>query len=172
MVMGFGSCQFECGNPNNSESAHDLDFPDAAVDHLGKRDYRRYSPVAYGLLPRNAAARLLHHTLGRAPKPFTLRDARKRVRLAASAAGLPRDLTLAACRHGGLTELGDAELTEQGVMALSGHKDARSARLYVKRTEAQRLAAAAKRRAWVDASAVSEQKEPTFRNGGPAAVSE
>jgi hypothetical protein len=29
---------------------------------------------------------------------------------------LPDDLTLAACRHGGITELGDAELTEQGVM--------------------------------------------------------
>jgi hypothetical protein len=37
MVMGFGSCLFECGNPNNSESAHDLDFPGAAVDDLGKR---------------------------------------------------------------------------------------------------------------------------------------
>lgn len=109
---------------------------------------------------------------GAAAKPFTLRDARKRVRLAASAAGLPRDLTLAACRHGGLTELGDAELTEQGVMALSGHKDARSARLYVKRTEQQRLAAASKRRAWVDATSVSEQKEASFRNRPPAAVSE
>lgn len=105
-------------------------------------------------------------------KPFMLREARKRVRLAASAAGLPSDLTLAACRHGGLTELGDAELTEQGVMALSGHKDARSARLYVKRTEHQRLAAASKRRAWVDATSVSEQKEAGFRNRPPAAVSE
>ena len=105
-------------------------------------------------------------------KPFMLREARKRVRLAASAAGLPSDLTLAACRHGGLTELGDAELTEQGVMALSGHKDARSARLYVKRTEQQRLAAAAKRRAWVDATSVSEQKEASFRNEPPAVVSE
>jgi hypothetical protein len=37
-------------------------------------------------------------------------------------AGLPLALTLAACRHGGLTELGDADLSEQGVMALSGHK--------------------------------------------------
>ena len=105
-------------------------------------------------------------------KPFMLREARKRVRLAAAAAGLPSDLTLAACRHGGLTELGDAELTEQGVMALSGHKDARSARLYVKRTEQQRLAAASKRRAWVDATSVSEQKEASFRNEPPAAVSE
>ena len=33
-------------------------------------------------------------------------------------AGLPEHVTLTACRHGGMTELGDASLTEQGVMAL------------------------------------------------------
>ena len=55
-------------------------------------------------------------------RPFLLRTARNRVRKAARAAKLPDDLTLASCRHGGLTELGDARLTEQGVMALSGHR--------------------------------------------------
>ena len=49
-----------------------------------------------------------------------------------------------------MTELGDAELTEQGVMALSGHRSPEASRLYVKRTEAQRIAAARKRRAWVE----------------------
>ena len=73
-------------------------------------------------------------------KPFLLRTARSRVRKAATKAGLPSWLTLAACRHGGLTELGDAELTEQGVMALSGHRAPDAARLYLKRTEAQREA--------------------------------
>ena len=34
------------------------------------------------------------------PRPFKLRDARARVRKAATKAGLPADLTLAACRHG------------------------------------------------------------------------
>jgi hypothetical protein len=58
---------------------------------------------------------------GRAPaRPFLLRTARDRVREAARKARLPDNLTLASCHHGGLTELGDAELTEQGVMALSG----------------------------------------------------
>jgi hypothetical protein len=33
-----------------------------------------------------------------------------------------------------MTELGDAELVEQGVMALSGHKTVQAARLYAKRT--------------------------------------
>jgi hypothetical protein len=51
-----------------------------------------------------------------------------------------------------MTELGDAELTEQGVMTLSGHRTPQAARLYVKRTERQRETAARKRRAWVDAN--------------------
>jgi hypothetical protein len=58
------------------------------------------------------------------------------------------------CRHGGMTELGDAELgdaelTEQGVMSLSGHRKPDAARGYIKKTDVQRLAAARKRRAWV-----------------------
>ena len=89
---------------------------------------------------------------GAPAKPFLLRTARNRIRAAARAAALPDHLTLAACRHGGLTELGDAELTEQGVMALSGHRTPEAARLYVKRTETQRASAARKRRAWVEAS--------------------
>lgn len=90
-------------------------------------------------------------------QPFLLRTARARARKAARAASLPDRLTLAACRHGGLTELGDAELTEQGVLALSGHRTPEAARLYVKRTEAQRAAAARKRRAWIEVS--GEERE-------------
>ena len=79
---------------------------------------------------------------GAPERPFRLREARKRVRKAALVAGLRMDLTLAACRHGGLTELGDADLSEQGVMALSGHKTPQVARLYVKKTATQRRSAA------------------------------
>jgi hypothetical protein len=43
----------------------------------------------------------------------------RRVRQARTAAGLPSCITPDACRHGGMTELGDAELTEQGVMSLT-----------------------------------------------------
>jgi hypothetical protein len=39
---------------------------------------------------------------------------------AARAAKLPDDLILAAYRRAGITELSDAELTEQGVMAMTG----------------------------------------------------
>ena len=82
----------------------------------------------------------------------------------------PSSRPISACRHGGLTELGDAELTEQGVMALSGHKTPEASRLYVKRTETQRTAAARKRRAWVDLQ--SEQDMDASRNRPPARESE
>jgi len=65
-------------------------------------------------------------------------------------AGLPKHFTLEACRHGGMTELGDAELTEQEVMALSKHATPQAARLYVKRNERQELSAATKRRDFVE----------------------
>jgi hypothetical protein len=81
----------------------------------------------------------------------TLSDSRVRVlvRKARIQAKLAAHVTLAACRHGGMTELGDAGLTEQGVMSLSGHKTPEASRLYVKRTEKQRVKAASKRREFI-----------------------
>jgi len=102
------------------------------------------------------------------PRPFKLRDARARVRKAATKAGLPADLTLAACRHGGMTELGDAEITEQGVMALSGHRTPEASRLYVRCTEAPRLAAARRRRAYIE----TERNVRGSQNVASAGVSE
>jgi hypothetical protein len=83
------------------------------------------------------------------PRLMSRHYAAGQVRAARRRAGLPSHVTLAACRHGGLTELGDAALTEQGVMALSGHRTPDAAGLYVKRTEAQRSQAARQRRAWL-----------------------
>ena len=65
-------------------------------------------------------------------------------------AGLPPYFTLESCRHGGMTELGDAELTEQEVMSLSTHATPDAARIYVKRNERQELTAATKRRDYVE----------------------
>lgn len=118
------------------------------------------------------------------PRPYLLRDAHAKVARARTLAGLPGHVTLAGCRHGGMTELGDVELTEQQVMSLSQHVTPDAARLYVKRTEAQRMRAARLRRAWVDAEraaadaagaiptaaqpldAASREQTPKRRNGG------
>jgi integrase len=85
-------------------------------------------------------------------RPYAMVYAQAKVREARERAQLGSHVTLDACRHGGMTELGDAELAEQGVMALSGHKTPQAARLYVKRTDRQRVTAAAKRRQWVEAN--------------------
>ena len=92
-------------------------------------------------------------------RPYSMAFAAARVRKARKLAGLADYVTLDACRHGGMTELGDAELAEQGVMALSGHRTPQAARLYVKRTEQQRQRAAAKRRAWVERNETSARLE-------------
>jgi hypothetical protein len=75
---------------------------------------------------------------------------------------------MTACRHGGITELGDAALTEAQTMALSGHKTPDAARLYVKRTDAQRVTAARRRRAWVE----TERSGDKSQNRDAVAVSE
>jgi len=85
-------------------------------------------------------------------RPYAEEYAQRTVREARKHAGLGDHVTLDACRHGGMTELGDAELTEQGVMSLSMHKTPQAARLYVKRTERQRATTARRRRQWVEAN--------------------
>ena len=83
-------------------------------------------------------------------RPYSESYADHLVQKARKLAGLPSHVTLAACRHGGMTELGDAEITEQGIMALSGHRTPQAARVYVKRTERQRLAASTQRRRFLE----------------------
>src|SRR5262249_54871346 len=86
----------------------------------------------------------------RTPRPYSLEHARHLVQKARATAGLPKHVTLAACRHGGMTELGNAGLTEPQIMSLSAHKTPAAARVYVKRTEVQRMSAARKRRQFVE----------------------
>ena len=76
----------------------------------------------------------------RTPRLYSLEHARHLVQEARAKAGLPKHVTLAACRHGGMTELGDAGLTESQIMSLSAHETPTAARVYVKRTELQRMA--------------------------------
>ena len=102
------------------------------------------------------------------PRPFLLNEARKRVRKAADAAGLPSWLTLDSCRHGGMTELADSDLTEEQEMSLSGHTTPDAKRRYVKRTDAQRMTASRKRRAWILEQKTTKSRNdgsPTSRNG-------
>jgi hypothetical protein len=83
-------------------------------------------------------------------RPYSDEYAQRKVREARVRAGLGDHVTLDACRHGGLTELGDAGATEFEGMAASMHKTPQALRLYVKRSEAQRVTAARKRRLLVE----------------------
>ncbi|WP_134499750.1 hypothetical protein [Microvirga pakistanensis] len=57
-------------------------------------------------------------------------EAKRMIRLA----GLRDELSLTSFRHGGLTEMGDADLADAQMRAISRHKSARILPTYVKRT--------------------------------------
>jgi hypothetical protein len=59
--------------------------------------------------------------------------------------GLPTTFTLDACRHGGMTELEVAELTDGQGRALSGHKTKQAYAGYAKQTIERALPATRKR---------------------------
>jgi hypothetical protein len=73
--------------------------------------------------------------------------------------GLPAHFTVDACRHGGMTELEEAELTDGQGRALSTHRTQQSYESYAKRTAKRMLSATRKRRACAPAGS-------TERTGG------
>jgi len=82
--------------------------------------------------------------------------------------GLTQNFTLDACRHGGLTELEEAELTDGQGRALSAHKSQQSYEGYAKRTMRRALAATRKRHAHRLANSGGTE----FQNGGQKSLSE
>jgi hypothetical protein len=71
----------------------------------------------------------------------------KRTKEIIRAANLRDELTFASFRHGGLTELGDADLTDTQIRALSRQKSSKVLPRYIKRTQRQIVAGTRKRRA-------------------------
>jgi hypothetical protein len=61
----------------------------------------------------------------------------RKVKEVIRAAGLRDELSFASFRHGGFTEAGDAELTDQKLMAQGRHKSRKVLGKYVKRTMRQ-----------------------------------
>jgi hypothetical protein len=81
--------------------------------------------------------------------------------------GVSELFTLDACRHGGMTELEEAELTEGQGRALSGHKTVQAYRGYAKETMQRALAATRKRHAHLLAQRqLEEQSSTEFPNAG------
>jgi hypothetical protein len=114
---------------------------------------------------------ILHETRVKAPegkpKPTKLYSASGMAKLVCrirGEAGLPSTFTLDACRHGGMTELEEAELTDGQGRALSAHKS-RAYEGYAKRTMERALAATRKRHAHLKTTAANNERTE-FRNEG------
>jgi len=98
-------------------------------------------------------------------QPWDIHTMARHVRKLRDLLGLPETFTLDACRHGGMTELEEAELTDGQGRALSGHKS-KAYEGYAKRTEKRALAATRKRyahRAAIQEPEASPAVEPAAR---------
>ena len=95
-------------------------------------------------------------------KPFSFSGMQKIIHTMRDKLGLPATFTLDACRHGGMTELEEAELTDGQGRALSAHKSQQAYAGYAKRTLKRALAATRKRHAHALANAARTniQNEP------------
>jgi hypothetical protein len=124
------------------------------------RQGRAPLPGIDGPLGRNEARPrgwpVLHARLARPDRqgPPALGDAgggldfvKKKTKKVIRTAGLRDELSFTSFRHGGLTELGDADLTDTQIRALSRQKSTKVLPRYIKRTRRQIVAGTVKRRA-------------------------
>ena len=72
---------------------------------------------------------------------------KKKAKAVIRKAGLRDELSFTSFRHGGITELGNADLTDTQIRALSRQKSSKVLPRYIKRTRRQIVAGTAKRRA-------------------------
>jgi hypothetical protein len=104
-------------------------------------------------LPRRGVPMILREVIPRRGSPdqkptstlFSFSGFQKIVQNMRAEIGLPSTFTLDACRHGGMTELEEAELTDGQGRALSGHKTKQSYAGYAKQTLERALPATRKR---------------------------
>ena len=101
-------------------------------------------------LPRRGIPMILREVFTKgnenpAYKSFSFSGFEKIVQRMRKVLGLPSYFRMDACRHGGMTELEEAELTDGQSRALSGHKTRQAYAGYAKQTLARALPATRKR---------------------------
>jgi hypothetical protein len=113
-------------------------------------------------LPRRGVPMILRQVSEGITKPFSFSGMQKIVHTMRDKLGLPATFTLDACRHGGMTELEEAELTDGQGRALSAHKSQQAYEGYAKRTMERALSATRKRHAHrlANAAGTNIQNEP------------
>jgi hypothetical protein len=104
-------------------------------------------------VPRLGVPMILKSRRDGRTEPYGPKETAKIVRRLRERLGLPATFTLDACRHGGMTELEEAELTDGQGRALSGHRTQVAYAEYAKRTLARALPATRKRYAHMIATA-------------------
>ena len=92
-------------------------------------------------------------------KTFAFSGMQKIVQRMRKATGLPVEFTLDACRHGGMTELEEAELTDGQGRALSAHRTRESYAGYAKRTAPRIMSATKKRHAHIMANKGAQEAQ-------------
>jgi hypothetical protein len=149
----------------------------AVVDHPLEADGVKFYEEAEGVLShlmRLGTPMILHKRRTKVAKLFAQSTVQHIVQVMRKKLGLPSYFTLDACRHGGMTELEEAELTEGQGRALSAHKTSKAYSGYAKRTEKRMLSATRKRFAHrlvgvpVNETATTVQNEPqkSVQNAG------
>ena len=98
-------------------------------------------------VPRLGIPMILREVGRGATKPYSFSGMQKIVHIMRDKLELPSSFTLDACRHGGMTELEEAELTDGQGRALSAHKSQQAYEGYAKRTMERALSATRKRHA-------------------------
>ncbi len=120
-------------------------------------------------LPRRGVPLILKQRRDGTTSPFKPNHMAKLVRRPADRFELPSTFTLDACRHGGMTELEEAELTTGQGKALSGHRTDRAYGGYAKATMKRALAATRKRYAHtlanVERTSIQNEAKIAIQNG-------
>jgi hypothetical protein len=116
-------------------------------------------------LPRLGLPMILRQVSEGVRKPYSFSGMQKIVHTMRDRLGLPSTFTLDACRHGGMTELEEAALTDGQGRALSAHKSAQAYEGYAKRTMERALSATRKRHAHRLANAAGTSIQNDKRNG-------
>jgi hypothetical protein len=88
----------------------------------------------------------------------------RKVKEVIRASGLRDELTFTSFRHGGLTELGDSELSDRQIPAISRYRNSKVLNRYVKRTQKQIIDGTHKRRANRPAPAEPDDQLDLFGN--------
>lgn len=131
----------------------------------GKSEHVLYYADAEAVLaqlPRRGIPMILRDVGKGATKLYSFSGMQKIVHTMRDKLGLPSTFTLDACRHGGMTELEEAGLTDGQGRALSAHKSQQAYEGYAKRTLDRALAATRKRHA----HRLVNAQRTTVQNGG------